>query len=162
MRRSKWPSLAACAFLAACQPAGPNQKSASDDAAANADVIDAVPLQADAAPAPPPQAQTPASEKTEPQPAPAQPAEAASAPDAKQSPTTIPEAWDMKAGDVQNCRDAIGSAAAARLVERCIRVSPATRPPCNASNPCALIQGEIDRSCKLWERDGDPPAACKP
>ena len=56
----------------------------------------------------------------------------------------------------------IGAAASARLVERCIQVSPATRPPCNAANPCDLIQGEIDRSCKLWERDGDPPAACKP
>ena len=30
------------------------------------------------------------------------------------------------------------------------------------SNVIAMIQGEIDRSCKLWERDGDPPAACKP
>ncbi|WOB78910.1 hypothetical protein [Brevundimonas nasdae] len=162
MRRSTWLSLAACAFLAACQPANSNQKAASDDAAANADVIDAVPLQTDAAPARPSQAQTPPSEKAEPQPAPAQPANAASAPDPEQSSTAIPEAWDMKAGDVQNCRDAIGSAAAARLVERCIRVSPATRPPCNASNPCALIQGEIERSCKLWQGDGDPPAACKP
>lgn len=60
------------------------------------------------------------------------------------------------------CREAIGAAASARLVERCTQVSPATRPPCNAANPCDLIQGEIDRSCKLWERDGDPPAACKP
>ena len=55
-------------------------------------------------------------------------------------------------------REAIGAAASARLVERCIQVSPATRPPCNAANPCDLIQGEIDRSCKLWARDGDPPA----
>ena len=54
---------------------------------------------------------------------------------------------------------AIGEAAAARLVERCIKVSPATHPPCHADNPCALIRGEIDRSCKLWDKD--PPAECR-
>ena len=54
-----------------------------------------------------------------------------------------------------------GEAASARLVVRSIQVSPATHPPCNAANPCDLIQGEIDRSCKLWARDGDPPAACR-
>ena len=59
------------------------------------------------------------------------------------------------------CRAQIGEAAAARLVERCIQVSPATRPPCNAANPCDLIHGEIDRSCKLWERGGDAPAECR-
>ena len=58
------------------------------------------------------------------------------------------------------CREAIGEAAATRLVQRCLQVSPATRPPCNVANPCDLIQNEIDRSCKLWERDGDPPAEC--
>ena len=57
------------------------------------------------------------------------------------------------------CRADIGEAAAARLVERCIQVSPATHPPCNADNPCALIQGEIDRSCKLWDKD--PPPECR-
>ena len=56
------------------------------------------------------------------------------------------------------CRDQIGEAAAARLVQRCIAVSPATRPPCNAANPCALIQGEIDRACTLFA--DDPPAEC--
>ena len=77
----------------------------------------------------------------------------------------IPEGQDMRpervpASDTA-CREQIGEAAAARLVERCIHVSPATRPPCNAANPCDLIQGEIDRSCKLWERDGDTPAECR-
>jgi len=41
----------------------------------------------------------------------------------------------------------------------CIQVSPATHPPCHADNPCALIRGEIDRSCKLWDKD--PPAECR-
>ena len=78
---------------------------------------------------------------------------------------TIPEGPDMRpvrvpAGETP-CRSEIGEAAATRLVQRCRNVSPATHPPCNAANPCDLIQGEIDRSCKLWARDGNPPAACK-
>ncbi|WP_312595509.1 hypothetical protein [Brevundimonas sp.] len=161
MRRSPWLSLIVCALVAAgCQRADPAQP-ASASGSSGGDIIEATPLTPDAptsAPAP----QTPAPEKPEPQPAPAQPpTEATSAPDAEASRPSIPEAWDMKPGDVQNCRDAIGSAAAARLVERCIRVSPATRPPCNAANPCALIQGEIERSCKLWQGDGNPPAECR-
>ena len=60
----------------------------------------------------------------------------------------------------QPCRDQIGEAAATALAERCRMVSPATRPPCNAVNPCDLIQNETDRSCALWERDGNPPAEC--
>lgn len=42
------------------------------------------------------------------------------------------------------CRDSIGEAASAGLVERCIAAGPATRPPCNALNPCP-IHVEIDR-----------------
>lgn len=57
------------------------------------------------------------------------------------------------------CSAQIGEPAAAKLVQRCIAVSPATRPPCNAANPCALIQGEIDRACTLFA--DDPPAECK-
>lgn len=56
-----------------------------------------------------------------------------------------------------SCLDDIGAPAAQRLVERCIFVSPATRPPCNVANPCALIQDEIDRSC-----DGYPAGAARP
>lgn len=57
------------------------------------------------------------------------------------------------------CRQAIGEAASAKLVRRCIAVSPATRPPCNAANSCDLIQSEIDRSCALF-RDGTKPTGC--
>lgn len=152
MRRSQWLSLAACAVLmAGCQPSGPGAAPASGDPASSADVIDAVPLQPETAPlAPPAKADVPAK-------APAKPVEEPQA--------SIPEGPDMAPQPVPvsevPCREAIGAAASARLVERCIQVSPATRPPCNAANPCDLIQGEIDRSCKLWERDGDPPAACK-
>ena len=153
MRRSPWLSLIVCALVAAgCQRADPADQPASGDTAASSDVIDAVPLAPDA---PPPAAPVKpvAAEKEDTKPA-------------DDSQAKIPEGPDMPAQPVPvsevTCREAIGAAASARLVERCIEVSPATRPPCNAANPCDLIQGEIDRSCKLWERDGDPPAACKP
>ena len=58
------------------------------------------------------------------------------------------------------CRQAIGEAASAHLVERCLAVSPATRPPCNAANPCDLIRSEIDRSCAQF-REAERPQACR-
>ncbi|WP_374513043.1 hypothetical protein [Brevundimonas sp.] len=59
-----------------------------------------------------------------------------------------------------SCQSQIGEAAAARLVERCVMVSPATHPPCNVANPCALIQGEIDRACGFYGPDDAKPAEC--
>ena len=113
-----------------------------------------MPLLPEETPAPAPPSATPAPEKAKPAETPAEEPQA-----------TLPEGPDMAPVRVPvsevACRDAIGASAAARLVERCVQVSPATHPPCNAANPCDLIQGEIDRSCKLWARDGNPPAACK-
>ena len=65
-------------------------------------------------------------------------------------------AW---AAPAQTCRAAIGEAAARTLVDRCLFVSPATHPPCNASNPCALITGEIERGCAMLP-SGDAPPYC--
>ena len=61
---------------------------------------------------------------------------------------------------VKTCAEDIGAAASAKLVQRCIAVSPATHPPCNAQNECALIQGEIDRSCAMYGPDEQKPAEC--
>lgn len=47
------------------------------------------------------------------------------------------------------CRQERGLAAARLLVDQCLRVSPATHPPCNADNECALIQAEIRRGCDI-------------
>lgn len=58
------------------------------------------------------------------------------------------------------CVDDIGPEASARLVQRCIAVSPATRPPCNAANPCEMIQGEIDRACEMYGPGEAKPAEC--
>ncbi|MEN5145446.1 hypothetical protein [Brevundimonas diminuta] len=95
---------------------------------------------------------------------------AAPAPSPSSSPETearLPESPNMAPRlvpleDARACRETLGEAASARLVQRCIAVSPATRPPCNSANPCDLIQGEIDRACALWTRDGEtPPKECK-
>ncbi len=64
------------------------------------------------------------------------------------------------AGAPVSCLNDIGVVAAQRLVDRCIAVSPATRPPCNAANSCELIQSEIDRSCAMYAPDEAKPAEC--
>ncbi|QTC91018.1 hypothetical protein [Brevundimonas goettingensis] len=61
---------------------------------------------------------------------------------------------------VKSCAEDIGAAASAKLVQRCIAVSPATHPPCNAQNECAAIQGEIDRSCAMYGPGETKPAEC--
>ena len=57
-----------------------------------------------------------------------------------------------------SCNQSIGAAKAHVLVEQCLAVSPATHPPCNAANECALIQGEISRGCPLFDKGA--PAFC--
>jgi hypothetical protein len=58
-----------------------------------------------------------------------------------------------------SCNQSIGSEKAHQLVEQCLMVSPATHPPCNAANTCALIQDEIRRGCTLLGKDA--PAFCR-
>ena len=47
----------------------------------------------------------------------------------------------------------MGAARAKQLVAQCLRVSPATRPPCNAANACSLITDEIRRGCDMLGKD---------
>ena len=63
-------------------------------------------------------------------------------------------------GEPGSCLAEVGADASARLVQRCIAVSPATHPPCNPANPCAMIQHEIDRSCEMYAPDEAKPAEC--
>ena len=58
------------------------------------------------------------------------------------------------------CRTTRGPAASQVLVDRCLYVSPATHPPCNASNPCSLILDEIERGCAMLSTD--KPGYCRP
>ena len=71
----------------------------------------------------------------------------------------VPEGDAPGAAD-RTCTDSIGEAAAVRLAERCTMVSPASHPPCNPDNACAIIQGEIDRSCGQYGPGEARPAEC--
>lgn len=64
------------------------------------------------------------------------------------------------AGRSASCLQDTGEERAARLVDQCLEISPATHPPCNSSNPCALIVDEIKRSCALLGTRR-APAFCK-
>jgi hypothetical protein len=55
-----------------------------------------------------------------------------------------------------SCEQSIGVEQAHKLVEECLQVSPATRPPCNAQNPCELIISEIKRSCGMLQGTAAP------
>ena len=77
--------------------------------------------------------------------------------EAPAAPAPTPEAPEAQP---VSCEAERGLEAAQALVDRCIQVSPATHPPCNVANPCAMIQAEIDRSCALWAEDDDVPAEC--
>lgn len=100
-------------------------------------------------------AETPATEAAEP--AAAAPEMPADAPPQEEVDPTLAAA---PAREPTSCLEEVGPAASARLVERCIMVSPATRPPCNAANPCAMIQDEIDRACEMFPADASRPAEC--
>lgn len=63
------------------------------------------------------------------------------------------------AAHAASCAAEVGRREAAMLVQRCIEVSPATRPPCNATNSCALIRGEIRRGCEF--AGSDAPDWCE-
>lgn len=146
MSPMKRPALAASLLalslaLAGCsqpQPAPAETPSAGADAKLSQAPIDAVPYTAEPAPAPvaPPKPKTEAA----PEPVVSKPAE--------------------PVGEPGSCLAEIGEARSKRLVERCIQVSPATRPPCNSANPCAMIQGEIDRSCAMYGPDETKPKEC--
>ena len=85
------------------------------------------------------------------------PAETPAAPAPAPTPEPSPEAPEAQP---VSCEAERGLEAAQALADQCRQVSPATRPPCNPANPCAMIQAEIDRSCALWAEDDDVPAEC--
>lgn len=61
-----------------------------------------------------------------------------------------------------SCSTEIGAKAAERLAKSCRNVSPATHPPCNVANSCAMISDEIARSCALFDEKDAPIADCQP
>ncbi|HXX17642.1 MAG TPA: DUF3011 domain-containing protein [Candidatus Eremiobacteraceae bacterium] len=67
-------------------------------------------------------------------------------------------AEDSNTAKDKTCVAQVGKARAEQMVKECLKVSPATHPPCNAQNSCELIEDEIRRSCALLGRDA--PAFC--
>lgn len=65
-----------------------------------------------------------------------------------------------KAAGAQGCAGEIGQRAAVQLALQCRDVSPATRPPCNVANSCAMIREEIARGCGML--GADAPDFCPP
>ena len=102
--------------------------------------------------------ETPAAEQT-----------TAAEPAAEQAPVMPDDAPPQEEGPMEgeqlgaadrSCTDTIGAAAATRLAERCTKVSPASHPPCNPDNACALIPDAIDRSCAMYGPGETKPAEC--
>lgn len=58
-----------------------------------------------------------------------------------------------------SCTSEVGRRDAAILAQRCTEISPATHPPCNAANSCALIREEIQRGCEM--AGSDAPDWCE-
>jgi hypothetical protein len=58
----------------------------------------------------------------------------------------------------QSCAQEVGTDDAQVYVDQCLEVSPATRPPCNAENPCQMIWDEISRGCAMLGNDA--PGYC--
>lgn len=56
----------------------------------------------------------------------------------------------------QSCTAEVGAEAADILVEQCLQVSPATRPPCNADNACEMMTDEIARGCAMLDAEDTP------
>ena len=84
---------------------------------------------------------------------------AASAPVSRSALETLPA---TEAEGPVACSTEIGAKAAERLAKSCRNVSPATHPPCNVANSCALMSDEIARSCALFDDKGAPIADCQP
>lgn len=104
-----------------------------------------------------PQEEPPAVPADEPAPASTYEAPTPPAPTAAPGPTA-PEPMPSATPLVQptSCEEVIGKKKARDLVERCIMVSPATRPPCNMSNPCYMIEDEIRRGCGFLTSEAPP------
>ena len=74
--------------------------------------------------------------------------------------SATPAAQSAASSDPLSCADEIGATAAQKRADLCRNVSPATHPPCNVANSCAMIEDEIARSCTLFDSKGDRMPEC--
>jgi hypothetical protein len=58
-----------------------------------------------------------------------------------------------------SCTAERGRAEARKLVDQCQQVSPATHPPCNAADPCSMMEDEVSRGCSMLSGN-DKPGFC--
>lgn len=75
-------------------------------------------------------------------------------------PSTSASATSASTSGPVSCAADIGESAARKLVAQCRAVSPATRPPCNVANSCAMIRNEVARGCALLGEDADTTPEC--
>lgn len=94
------------------------------------------------------------------------PAEAPPAPAPQEETAAVTEAAPEEpampleeAAQPATCAEELGADAAQLLVDQCLAISPATRPPCNAQNSCDMIRDEIRRGCGFGDA-ADNPAFC--
>ncbi|PQO95195.1 hypothetical protein C5614_18055 [Massilia phosphatilytica] len=59
-----------------------------------------------------------------------------------------------------SCAQQMGQQRATLLAQQCRQVSPATHPPCNAANSCAMIIDEFERGCNMLEGESSRPKFC--
>ena len=84
--------------------------------------------------------------------------EAASEQSATLPSTTVAASGPSQGATDVPCRKSAGAKKAEEYVQQCLEVSPATHPPCNASNSCDLIIDEIKRGCAMIQTN--VPAYC--
>lgn len=59
-----------------------------------------------------------------------------------------------------SCAQQMGQQRATLLARQCRQVSPATHPPCHASNSCAMIVDEFERGCNMLAGESYRPGFC--
>jgi hypothetical protein len=59
-----------------------------------------------------------------------------------------------------SCAQQMGQQRATLLAQQCRQVSPATHPPCNAANSCAMIIDEFERGCEMLAGESYRPGFC--
>lgn len=61
-----------------------------------------------------------------------------------------------------SCAQQLGQQRATLMAQQCRQVSPATHPPCNAANSCAMVIDELERGCKMMTDQSPVTKFCRP
>lgn len=91
-----------------------------------------------------------------PQPTPLPQDERLTAPEVARDVQLNNQAEQEMAAELSSCSDELGAEAAKLLVDQCLAISPATRPPCHVQNSCDMIRDEIRRGCGFGDAASNP------